>query len=70
MGESIFISDGEEVAVSGLFRRGVLTGLAYHNQSRHLTARAPTAVYLLFSILATFIGLSFLINPDVITAGK
>lgn len=70
MGESIFISEGEKVVVSGLLRRGVLSGLAYHNQSRHLTARAPTAIYLLFSILAIFFGLSFLNDPDVVTGGK
>ena len=59
MSDSIFISEGDELVISGLYRRGILSGLAYKNRTRNnLIQRAPAGAYLLFGIFLGFFGLA------------
>lgn len=65
MRESIFIGEGDNLVVSGLYRRGILTGLAYKNCSRNnVIQKAPAGGYLFFGLLLGFFGLFALMSPE------
>jgi hypothetical protein len=70
MAKSIFIEDGDEVVVSGQYRRGMLSGQAYRNRTRRITGHSPVLPYVIFSILFIFIGLGLVASPGSATIGK
>lgn len=59
MDDSIFISEGDELVISGLYKRGILTGLAYKNRTRNnLVQKSPAGAYIFFGVLFGFFGLA------------
>jgi len=69
MQESIFISEGDELVVSGLYKRGILSGLAYKNRSRNnLVQRESAGGYFFFGVLFGFFGLFALTTPEDVKA--
>jgi len=70
MRKSVFVEEGDNIVVSGMYRHGILYGQAYKNITRNIVASTPIIGTLILAIVFLMAGLIAVPKPEMALVGK
>ena len=70
MRKSVFVEEGDNLVVSGMYRHGVLYGQAYKNITRNIVASTPIIGTLIVATIFLLAGVIAIPKPDMALVAK